>query len=85
MFCRKDCWKIQVLGKWLYLTSGLVTMPYSGVTWDLHRFKRFYRDALDQSSVKWLVIMEGVNDLWITRDSVAAFQVAENQIVHMEK
>ena len=42
--------------------------------------KRFDRDALGQSGVKWLIIMEGVNDLGATKDSAAAFQVAEDLI-----
>ncbi|MDT0643567.1 SGNH/GDSL hydrolase family protein [Zunongwangia sp. F363] len=42
--------------------------------------KRFNRDILGQSGVRWLIIMEGVNDLGATKDSAAAFEVAEDLI-----
>lgn len=38
---------------------------------------RFERDVLNHPGVKWLVILEGVNDLGGTRDSVAAARVAD--------
>lgn len=42
--------------------------------------ERFDRDVLNQSGVKWLIILEGVNDLGQTPDSVSAAKVAENLI-----
>ena len=41
---------------------------------------RFDRDILDQNGVRWLIIMEGVNDLGSTPDSTAAFKVAAGLI-----
>ncbi|MCP9199095.1 SGNH/GDSL hydrolase family protein [Gramella sp. GC03-9] len=41
---------------------------------------RFERDILQQNGVKWLIIMEGVNDLGGTPDSTAAFEVAKGLI-----
>ena len=41
---------------------------------------RFDRDILSQSGVKYLIIMEGVNDLGGTPDSTAAFNVANGLI-----
>ena len=41
---------------------------------------RFDRDILQQKGVKWLIIMEGVNDLGGTPDSTAAFNVANGLI-----
>ena len=41
---------------------------------------RFDRDVLQQYGVRWLIILEGVNDLGSTPDSTAAFQVASNLI-----
>lgn len=41
---------------------------------------RFDRDALGQAGVKWLIIMQGVNDLGGTKDSIAAGQVADGLI-----
>lgn len=38
---------------------------------------RFDRDVLQPQGVRWLIILEGVNDLGGTRDSSAAFQVAD--------
>ncbi|WP_207424619.1 SGNH/GDSL hydrolase family protein [Desertivirga brevis] len=43
----------------------------------LHRFDR---DVLSQKGVKWLIILEGVNDLGPTRDSSAAAKVVEGLI-----
>lgn len=42
--------------------------------------ERFDRDVLNQSGVKWLIILEGVNDLGQTPDSISAAKVAENLI-----
>jgi lysophospholipase L1-like esterase len=41
---------------------------------------RFERDVLDQDGVKWLIILEGVNDIGQTPDSAAAAQVADDLI-----
>lgn len=41
---------------------------------------RFDRDALGQAGVKWLIIMQGVNDLGGTKDSIAALQVVDGLI-----
>ncbi len=41
---------------------------------------RFDHDVLKQNGVRWLIIFEGVNDLGGTRDSTAAFDVANNLI-----
>ena len=41
---------------------------------------RFDRDILKQHGVRWLIILEGVNDLGWTRDSAAAFGVAKGLI-----
>ena len=41
---------------------------------------RFDRDILNQNGVRWLIIMEGVNDLGSTPDSTAAFKVADGLI-----
>ncbi|WP_291854984.1 SGNH/GDSL hydrolase family protein [Marinilabilia sp.] len=41
---------------------------------------RFERDVISQSGVKWLIILEGINDLGQTPDSAAAAKVAENLI-----
>jgi lysophospholipase L1-like esterase len=41
---------------------------------------RFERDVLKQQGVKWLIILEGVNDLGQTPDSAAAMQVANDLI-----
>jgi lysophospholipase L1-like esterase len=41
---------------------------------------RFDRDILQQEGVRWLIIYEGVNDLGSTRDSAAAFNVANGLI-----
>lgn len=41
---------------------------------------RFDRDILNQSSIKYLIILEGVNDLGATPDSTAAFKVANKLI-----
>lgn len=37
---------------------------------------RFERDVLQQSGVRWLIILEGVNDLGGTPDSISAMKVA---------
>jgi lysophospholipase L1-like esterase len=41
---------------------------------------RFDRDILKQPGVRWVIILEGINDIGQTRDSIAAFQVAEDLI-----
>ena len=41
---------------------------------------RFERDILKQYGVRWLIIMEGINDIGGTRDSTAASRVANNLI-----
>ena len=47
--------------------------------------ERFQRDILDQNGVRWLIIMEGVNDLGATKDSAAAFKVADELIAAYDK
>ncbi len=42
--------------------------------------ERFDRDILQQKGVKWLIIMEGVNDLGYTPNKEAAFEVADGLI-----
>jgi lysophospholipase L1-like esterase len=46
---------------------------------------RFDRDVLKQNGVRWLIILEGVNDLGGTRDSTAASQVAKGLITAFDK
>ena len=46
---------------------------------------RFERDILKQHGVRWLIILEGVNDLGITRDSDSANQVAQDLIAAYQK
>lgn len=46
---------------------------------------RFDRDVLGQSGVRWLIILEGVNDLGGTRDSASAVQVAKDLIAAYEQ
>ena len=46
---------------------------------------RFDRDILNQNGVRWLIIMEGVNDLGGTPDSTTAFDVAKNLINAYDK
>lgn len=41
---------------------------------------RFDRDILEQQGIRWVIIMEGVNDLGGTRDSTEAFTVAKDLI-----
>lgn len=41
---------------------------------------RFDRDVLQHSSVKWLIILEGINDIGQTKDSIEADEVAEKLI-----
>lgn len=41
---------------------------------------RFERDVLNQHNVEWLVILEGVNDIGGTKDSIASAQVAKDLI-----
>lgn len=41
---------------------------------------RFNRDIIDQQRVKWLIILEGVNDIGQTPDSITAEQVANDLI-----
>jgi lysophospholipase L1-like esterase len=47
--------------------------------------ERFERDVLMQHGVKWLVILEGVNDLGQTPDSATAMQVANDLIMAYEQ
>jgi lysophospholipase L1-like esterase len=47
--------------------------------------KRFSHDVLKQSGVRWLIILEGVNDLGGTTDSIAAFTVAKELINAYDK
>jgi lysophospholipase L1-like esterase len=42
--------------------------------------ERFERDVLKQHRVRWLIILEGINDLGQTRDSIAADGVARDLI-----
>ena len=42
--------------------------------------KRFDHDVLKQNGARWLIILEGVNDLGGTKDSIAAFQVGRDLI-----
>lgn len=42
---------------------------------------RFESDVLNQHGVKWMIILEGVNDLGQTQDSAQAMQVANDLIV----
>ncbi|SFZ91853.1 Lysophospholipase L1 [Flaviramulus basaltis] len=46
---------------------------------------RFERDVLKQHGVRWLIILEGVNDLGGTRDSDSANQVAKGLIAAYDK
>jgi len=39
---------------------------------------RFQRDVLDKEGVRWLIIMEGVNDIGSAKDSAEALQVAKD-------
>ena len=41
---------------------------------------RFKRDILDQQGVRWCIVLEGINDIGQTPDSVVAFQVANDLI-----
>lgn len=41
---------------------------------------RFDRDVLLQSGVRWLIILEAINDIGNSRDSIAAMQVANDLI-----
>jgi len=41
---------------------------------------RFERDVLRQHGVRWLIILEGINDLGQARDSINAFRVADDLI-----
>jgi len=45
---------------------------------------RFERDVVKQHSVRWLIILEGVNDIGQTPDSAAASQVANDLIAAYE-
>jgi len=47
--------------------------------------ERFERDILQQKGVRWLIIMEGVNDLGATPDRTAAFKVADGLISAYKK
>lgn len=46
--------------------------------------ERFDRDVLMQEGVKWLIILEGVNDIGGTQDSLSADRVAEELIAAFE-
>jgi lysophospholipase L1-like esterase len=46
---------------------------------------RFDRDILQQKGIKWLIILEGVNDLGQTTDSANAAQVTEDLITAFGK
>ncbi|WP_345954331.1 SGNH/GDSL hydrolase family protein [Mucilaginibacter sp. PAMB04168] len=46
---------------------------------------RFNRDILQQNGVRWLIVLEGVNDIGGVRDSTAAAQVAEALIAAYSK
>lgn len=48
-------------------------------------FERFDRDILNQHGVKWVIIMEGVNDLGGAKDSTEAFRVAKGLIAAYEE
>jgi lysophospholipase L1-like esterase len=41
---------------------------------------RFEHDILEQNGVRWLIILEGVNDIGQTRDSTAAYKIANDLI-----
>jgi lysophospholipase L1-like esterase len=41
---------------------------------------RFGRDVLKQQGVKWIIILEGINDIGQTRDSAAVSLVANDLI-----
>ena len=47
--------------------------------------RRFEHDVLKQNGVRWLLIMEGVNDIGGTRDSTAAMNVAQGLIAAFDK
>ncbi len=46
---------------------------------------RFERDVINQHHVKWLIILEGVNDIGQASDSVKATQIAKDLIVAYEQ
>lgn len=46
---------------------------------------RFERDVIKQYRVRWLIILEGVNDIGQTPDSAAASQVAKDLIAAFEQ
>jgi len=46
---------------------------------------RFERDIINQHGVRWLIILEGVNDIGQTPDSLAAIQVANGLIEAYKK
>ena len=46
---------------------------------------RFDHDILRQNGIRWLIILEGVNDLGSTKDSTAAFDVARDLIAAYDK
>lgn len=46
---------------------------------------RFDRDVLKQNKVRWLIILEGINDLGQTKDSAEALKVAADLIAAYEK
>ncbi len=46
---------------------------------------RFENDVLDQNGVKWLIILEGINDIGQIRDETAAEETAENLIKAYEE
>lgn len=45
---------------------------------------RFESDVLNQHGVRWLIVLEGVNDLGQTRDSIHAMRVADDLIAAYE-
>ena len=46
---------------------------------------RFERDIINQNGVRWLIILEGVNDIGQTPDSLSAMQVADALIEAYKK
>jgi lysophospholipase L1-like esterase len=46
---------------------------------------RFDRDILKQQGVRWVIILEAINDIGQTRDSVAASQVAKDLMAAYER
>jgi len=46
---------------------------------------RFERDVLNAIGVRWLIVLEGINDIGQTRNAEAAAQVADNLIAAYQK